>query len=88
MPRNRPRWDDLWHPLPVAGDDDDVAAWEHNWTAQQVVVRRDPDAGHVIEARYGDVIDVVDEYDQLDSAIAFASGLMEGHIDGEVVGDA
>lgn len=83
--RNCPTWDMLWQPLPVESGTDDVAVWEHNWSAQQVAIRRDGDGGFVVEARDVDLLHELDSFDARDVAEAFATGLMEGELRGEVI---
>jgi hypothetical protein len=85
--RNRPRAEDLWHGLPVGDAGIDIAIWEHNWTGQQIVILHDG-SEYAVEARHGDLLKRVDDgYAEYDIAAAFAWGLMEGHIDGEVIGN-
>lgn len=85
--RDDPDWILLWNPLPVDGGDD-IAVWGHNYTGQQVAIRRDGDGTVVVEGRHGDLIDVLASYDDVDQASAFAVGFMQGHLDGEVIDGA
>jgi len=83
--RNLPGWEELWHPLPVS--DGEIGVWEHNFTAQQVAICRNGSEEYDIEARHGDLIDEKETYEDRETAVAFAAGLMEGHIEGQVVGN-
>lgn len=77
-------WELLWSPLRVENQSPDVVAWMHNYSAQEIVIKRNGEK-LCVEARHGDVIAQVDEFKNFQIALAFAEGFMEGHPDGGVL---
>lgn len=82
--RNLPRWDELWSPIPIESDQSDVVGWSHNYTGQEIVIRRD-NGTVTVEARHGDLISEIDDFQRVQIALAFAEGFLEGHPEGDVI---
>lgn len=84
--KNLPRAELVWHPLKVDDHDDDLEVWEHNRTAEQVAIVATN--GHYrVEVRQGNVAVKLKSWDEKDLAQAYALGIKQGAIDGEVIGD-
>lgn len=82
--RNYHGWKLHWTPIPVGTESDDEAAWSHNFTGQEVAVKRNGE-GVCIEARDQDLVYKIEEKDDLKIALAFVAGFMEGHPEGEIL---
>jgi hypothetical protein len=84
--RNLSRADLVWHSLTASRANDDLNVWEHNRTAEKVAIV-ETNGQYRVEARQGNVVIKLESWDAKDLAQAYALGVRQGAISGEVIGD-